>query len=162
MRPEPSSFCYMRGVRKTGCLFTPQNSSPAAGCLPYHVAWRKLSTSTLLAHVQPPQWSLVVGTRVLQPWPTAEIVFCAFITPSHGGAKAMIKLEELNLTTAVAGREERACVIPSSRNRLTWSLILLGNSLLVQMLVFHLKFPGISNYKRWQVKCSLDMGFLVL
>lgn len=32
-------------------LLKPQHSSPAARCLPHHVAWRKLSSSSVLAHV---------------------------------------------------------------------------------------------------------------
>lgn len=120
------SFCYVRGVRKALRVCSdPSTAHLLQGVFPtcaLEEALHQHSVGTC------PATSVEHGggdTCGLQPWPTAEFFFCAFITPSYGGAKAMKKLEELNLTTAVAGREERAGVIPSFWNRLTWSLILL-------------------------------------
>lgn len=59
--------------------------------------------------------------HAVQSWPTAEIFFCAFITPSRGRAKTTTKLEELSLTAAVTGRQERE-VVPSPHPKIGWCL----------------------------------------
>lgn len=117
---EPSSSCCVRGVRKT--LSVCWNASTA------HLLQGGFPTMCLGGGSPPAPWgsSEKCGhghTHVLQPWSSTEILFQAFITLSCRGAKAMAKLEKLSLTAAFVRRQERACTISSSWNRLmSWEV----------------------------------------
>lgn len=111
MKLEPSSFLYMRGVRKTLSVFSDLSTAHLLqGVFP--TVWLGGSSLERLSSHLSGAWSMVVGTCVLQPWPTADVSFCAFITPSHEGAKAMIKLEKLNSPQLLQGGKKELVSSP--------------------------------------------------